>query len=232
MKKVFSDREFVGFSDRNSKRTFSDLEFRRCRFVGSSISITRKPHRRSTLYNVRFLQCEALGCNIDTAIVHDVIIDGLKTPGHPLQTWGAVFKHVTLKGNIDRIMLSPLVSAGLAKPREQQAFDRANAEFYQTVDWALDISEARFYECDIRRVPADLIRRDPETQVIIRRQKALEGIWRNVDLSRTYWATAIEYLLETGDPDLVLVAPKRHPDFLVLLDGLKRLRDAGVAEPD
>ena len=232
MTKIYTNREFRSFYDRNSRRVFSDREYRQCRFVSSSISITRKPHRRSTLHNVRFLQCEVLGCGLNAAIVEGVTVDGLETHGQLFQTWGAVFKHVTLKGDIGRIMFSPLVATGMAKPQEQQAFDEANAAFYQTVDWALDISEARFYEYDIRRVPADLIRRDPDTQVIIRRQVALEGTWRDIDLSRTYWDTAIEFFLDDGDPDLVLVAPKRHPDFQVLLDGLKRLRDAGVAEPN
>jgi hypothetical protein len=230
MTKVFEKQEFESFYDRNSGRTFSDLEFRQCRFVSSGISISRNPRKRSTVRNVRLIQCEVLGCAIDTAIIEDVLVDGLKTNGL-FQTWGAVFKHVTLRGKIDRIMLSPAVAPGVAKPHEQRAFDEANAAYYSTVDWALDISEGIFEECDIRGVPSHFIRRDPATQVIVRREKALQGTWRQLDLSKTYWATAIEGLLEEGDPDVVLVAPKRHPRYLQLLDGLKMLRDVGVAEP-
>jgi hypothetical protein len=230
--RVFEDREFRRFYDQNSGRTFSNLEFRRCRFVSSRISITRKPRRRSTIRNVKLIQCEVLGCALGTAIVEDVVVDGVKTHGQLFQTWGAVFKRVTLKGNIGRIMISPAVATGMAKPREQLAFDEANAAYYAGVDWALDISEARFEGCDIRRVPAHLIRRDPETQMVITREKALLGEWRRIDLSRTYWDTAIELFLEDGDPDVVLVAPKSHPRYRAYLDGLKKLRDAGVAEPD
>uniref|UniRef100_A0A7C4KXJ6 Uncharacterized protein n=1 Tax=Bellilinea caldifistulae TaxID=360411 RepID=A0A7C4KXJ6_9CHLR len=177
------------------------------------------------------IQCEEIGCAIDTAIIEDTVIDGLKT-SDLLQTWGAVYKHVVLKGNIGRIMISPVIATGWAKPHQQAAFDKANAEYYQQVDWALDISEARFYECEIQRVPAPLIKRDAETQVIITREKALSDVWRKLDLSKTHWRTSIEFFLERGDPDVVLVAPKRHPKFNDLLDGLKMLRDAGVAEPD
>jgi len=231
MTKVFDGREYECFYDRNSGRTFSDLEFRYCSFVSSSISITRKPKRRSTVRNVKLIGCEVRGCAIDTAIIEEVVVDGLKTHTF-MKTWGAVFKHVTLKGYIGRIMISPAVAPGITKPKEQRAFDEANAAYYATVDWALDISEARFQECDIRSVPARLIRRDPETQVVVTREKALEGKWRKLDLSRTYWTTAIEYLLDFGLTDLVLVAPKRGLKYRELLDGLKMLRDAGVAEPD
>lgn len=129
-------------------------------------------------------------------------------------------------------MLSPFVSPGWDRPKEQAAFDKANVEYYKTVDWALDITEGRFYECELQRVPARLIRRDPETQIILFREKALHGDWKKLDLSKTHWATSIEFFLEQGDPDVVLVAPKQHPKFDDLLDGLKMLRDAGIAEPD
>ncbi|MFN7037518.1 MAG: hypothetical protein ACK4SN_14260 [Bellilinea sp.] len=168
---------------------------------------------------------------INPAIVEDVLISSLKT--HTLlQTWGAVFKHVKLEGNIGRIMISPFIAPGVAKPHQQAAFDKVNAEYYQQVDWALDISEARFYECDIRGIPARLIRRDPQTQVVVTREKALLGEWRKLDLTRTFWSGWIELFLQEEALDVVLVAPKRHPKFNDLLDGLKMLRDAGVAEPD
>jgi len=231
MNRIIEGREFRSLHDRNSGRTFANLEFRYCRFINSWLSTTNNPKRRSTVREVKLTGCEEIGCVVDTAIIEDVIVDGLKTHGL-LQTWGAVFKHVTLKGYIGRIMISPSVATGTAKPKVQQAFDEANATYYATVDWALDISEARFLECDIRSVPAKLIIRDPETQVVVTREKALEGKWRKLDLSRTYWTTAIEYLLDFGLTDLVLIAPKRGSKYRELLDGLKMLRDVGVAEPD
>ncbi len=149
------------------------------------------------------------------------------------QIWGAAFKHLTLKGKIGRVMFSPAVAPATATREQQQAFDDANAEFYKNVDWAMDISEGEFEECDIRNVPANLVRRDPETQVIVTRAKAARGEWRRLDLSKTYWAASLDLLLNRGDQDVVLVAPKRNKTkFSALLDGLKMLRDAGVAEPN
>lgn len=231
MRKIFDRQDLVDFVDRNSSRIYSDLEFRYCRFESCDISITRNPKKRSIIRNMAFYGCETRGCSIYPAIIEDVLVSSLKTH-NLLQTWGAVFKHVKLEGNIGRIMISPLITPTLASSKEQLAFELVNNNYYQTVDWALDISEGRFIECDIRRVPAQLIRRDPETQVVVTRAKALLGEWKELDLSKTYWRGWIELFLREGDPDVVLVAPKRHPKFDDWLDGLKKLRDAGVAEPD
>jgi hypothetical protein len=189
------------------------------------------PRKRSLIRNIQLIDCEVTGCTIYPAIIEDVLVSNLITH-NLLQTQGTVFKHIKLEGNIGEIMINPFVNPGWATPKEQSVFDRANAEYYETVDWALDISEARFYECDIRRVPTRLIRRDPETQVIVTREKAIIGKWKELNLSKTYWDTGIQFLLNRGDPDVVLVAPKKNPKFPDLLDGLKMLRDAGVAEPD
>ncbi len=231
MMREYNRQEFKSFHDRNSGRIFSDLVFWYCRFVSCSLSATLEPRKRSLVRNIQLYGCEVTGCNIHTAVIEDVLVSSLKTH-YPLQTWGAVFKHVKLEGNIGKIMLNPLVFIGWEKPKEQASFDEANAKFYKEVDWALDISEGRFHECDIRRVPAHLIRRDPDTQMIMTREKALLGDWKKLDLSKTYWATSIKFFLDRGDPDVVLVAPKRHSKYQDLLDGLKMLRDAGVGEPD
>lgn len=231
MMRVVEKQEFSEFYDHDSARLFSDIEFRRCKFVSCGISITRDPALRSTIRNVKLLNCETYGCDLDTAIVEDVTVDGLKTHGLR-QTWGAVFKHVTLRGKIGRLMFSPAVSPGVATLRQQRAFDEANEQYYSTVDWALDIREAEVEELDLRRIPARLIRRDPVDQVVITREKAMQGKWRQLDLSKTHWATSMELFLEWGDPDWVLVAGKRDRDYRRLVDGLKALRDAGVAEPD
>jgi hypothetical protein len=227
----FEAQEFVQFYDDSSGAVFSDLEFIKCSFQSSAISITLDPKLRSTVRNVRLIKCEQRGCSLWPAIIEDVIVDHFKTNGL-FQTWGAVFKHVALRGKIGRIMISPAVAPSVAMPEQQRAFDAANAEYYANIDWALDISKGEFEECELQRIPAHLVRRDPETQVVIKRERAMEGKWRELDLSKTHWKTSIEFMLGRGDADVVLVAGKRNRKFRDLLDGLKKLRDAGVAEPD
>lgn len=111
-------------------------------------------------------------------------------------------------------------------------FDEANREYYKTIDWALDISKAEFIESDFRGIPSKLIRHDPETQIVVTRKKALEGEWRKLDLSATYWPAYLEYIIKHNEEDVMMAAPKAHPRFWALLDGLKKLREAGIAEPD
>ena len=94
----------------------------------------------------------------------------------------------------------------------------------------LDISQAQFREIDIRGIPAHLIRLDPLSQIVITREKALTNIWRQIDLSKTYWPTAIEFFLKRGDENVVLVAPKNHPKYEVYLEGIKTLQQAGLAD--
>jgi hypothetical protein len=229
--RIFERQEFRSIYDQDSGSVFDGLEFRRCKFESCAIGMTRDPRLRTTVRNVRLLDCERRGCTMYAAIVEDVLVQGLRTNGL-LQTWAAVYKHVVLRGRVGRVMISPALALGTAPPSEQRAFDEANAAFYLSVDWALDITEAEFEEGEIQRVPARLVRRDPETQVVVTRESAMRGEWRRLDLSRTHWATSLEFFLERGDPDVVLVAPKRDRRFRQLLDGLKMLRDAGVAEPD
>lgn len=228
----FEKQTFEGFYDGNSARLFCDLEFEQCNFHSSAISITLEPRLRSTVRNVRLTKCELRGCALECAIVQDVLVDGLKTNGL-FQTWAAVFQHVTLKGKIGDVMISPMVAPGRATAEQQRAFDAANEEFYSSVDWALDISEAEFVDCDLRGgIPAKLIRRDPETQVVVTRARVLNGEWRKLDLSETYFEVSLENLLRDGHQEKVLVAPKRNKNFKALLHGIQLLREAGVAEPE
>lgn len=228
----YSQRKFVDLHDRNSARLFQNLHFLNCQFESCSLSFTKKPERRSIVRDVRIENCEVRGCMIYPAILQDIHVDGLKTYGM-LTIWGAVFARVSLTGKIGGIKISPYVDPKQRTSTMQKRFDEANAAFYPSIDWALDISAAEFTdEIDIRGIPARLIRRDPKTQVVVTREKALEGTWRQLDLSGTYWPTAIEFLLNRDDPDVVLVAPKHHRTFGRLLQGLEQLREAGIADAD
>jgi hypothetical protein len=229
--KLFQNQTFERFYDQDSAALFSGVEFLKCKFVSCAISITLNPKLRSTVRGIKIVKCEALACSIKSAIIEDVTIDDFKTP-RLFQAWGAVFKYVILKGKIGRVMFSPIVFPGKATKEQQQAFDDANATYYKTVDWAMDISQGEFTECDLRGVPGHLIRRDPETQVLVTRVKALQGEWRNLDLSKTYWGVSLDLFLAGNNEAVVLVAPKRSKKFPDLLAGLKLLRDAGVAEPN
>jgi hypothetical protein len=232
MTSVYQGREFECFYDQDSGAVFSDIEFRRCHFVSSALSITRDPALRSTIRNIKLLNCSQQGCSLDAAIVEDVLVDGFETKGQLFQVWGAVFNRVVLRGNIGRLMISPVVDLMGEHPESQKAFDHANAQYYRNIEWALDISQASFKELDLRCIPARLIRRDPETQVVVTRDKALLGKWRDLPLKEGLWKTSLNLFLEDNSPDIVLVAPKRARKFRDYLADLKTLQATGIAEPN
>jgi hypothetical protein len=181
--------------------------------------------------NVKLVDCAMAG-TLDGAIIEEVVVDGLRT-GKWLAGYASVFKHVTMRGKIGAIMIKSIMRAlEDANSSINRFYAEANAAYYASVDWALDIREAEFIEADLPGVPGHLVRRDPATQFLVTREKALQGAWRTLDLSETYWPDAIEMFLTGGLSSVVLVAPKRVSSFQKLLHGLEKLRDAGVAEPD
>jgi len=231
MTKVFRNRVVRGFCDRNSGAIFCDLEFVQCRFEHCFFGTLRDPARRPTARRISLVGCGARECHVRGPILEDVTVFGLDSNAK-LILWAPAFRHVTLTGCIcDLIVNVDEDPAGEYDPVNAE-FQKANAEFYSTVDWALDIREAEFADVSIRGVPADLVRRDPETQVIIRREHVLRSLWKELDLSDTHWPTSIEWFLDRGEADHVLIAPKRAPNFKELVRGLRLLQAKGVAELD
>jgi hypothetical protein len=235
MMHTIDGKTFESFYDQESSALFSDFELRHCCFESCALSMTSVPSRRSTVRNVRLFDCAERGCRLDAAVLEDVLVSGLKTHGQLLQTFGAVFNKVSLRGKIDRLMISnDVLPSILMDETDRQSiiakFRRANAEYYQNIEWAVDISGGQFKELDIRGIPAALIRRDPETQIVITRQIAEQGAWRELAFKETLWRTWIEHFLHTDESDTVLVAPKLHPKFRNYLDDIRLLREAGIAE--
>lgn len=229
--RTFENEEFTTFHDRGGN-VYEDLYFKKCTFISSSVSITDDPANRTLVRNVTLERCRVVGSALDCAVVEDVLVDGLQTSDLH-QAWGALFKHVTLRGKIGRLMVTPLVGPRHRNTPVQAAFDEQREAYYRDVDWALDISEAEAVELELAGVPARLIRRDPETQAVVTRQAALSGEWRELEwVRKTALRVMIQQMLKRGDDDTVLVAERRARDFKKVLAGIEELRAAGVAEPD
>ena len=217
--------------DRDSGSVFTDFEFRRCEFDDCEISLAARPELRSTLRNCHLERCIVRqNCSINTAIVEDCVVDGLETRG-PVFVRGAVFKHVVLKGKVGRFMLANPLGLGPGF-REVSPFEGANTEYYRGVDWALDLTQCEAKELQLSGVPGRLIRRDPTTQILVTRARALAVDWRSLPLGDSPYAIALERLTQYGDDARVLIAPHRDRSFQACIQAQKVLRDAGVAEPD
>jgi hypothetical protein len=237
MTQLFRNQTFrgLGFDDRDSARVFSDLEFHGCHFQSIALSITFDPSKRSTVRRVKLADCSVKGCQLWPAVLEDVTVDGLKTAQLFIAN-ACAYKHVVLRGKLGDIKICrwvPWVKAPADYlPRKQDVMDRANAEFYKGVDWALDISQAEFTSGEVEGIPPELVRRDPATQFILRSHAIKEGRWRQVEEARTDWYALLDAYDKKGTGDVVLIAPKAAPDFKALLKGLVALREAGVLEPD
>ena len=210
------------------------MNFERCEFTNCALSLTTDVNKRSMVRDILVKECSANGCTVGPAIFHNVTVETLRT-NDLLIVWGALFSHVKLVGEIGKLKLNTYVHHVDRRPEIQKPFDDAREKFYASTDWALDISEARFREFEFRGIPARLVRRDPSSQVVVTRERAMRHGWRErLSASNTLWPFMIQLFLKDGDADMVLVAPlaaaKAKRD--VLLAGLRELRELGVAEPD
>jgi hypothetical protein len=230
---VFRDKRFVMVFDDPPMPPIQGMELEGCVFDNCGLSINATVSARTLVRGVRLRDCAVINCDVGPAIFEDLTVDNLKT-NDLLIVWGAAFKQCTFRGRIGKLKInksaSPTWSESILKE-----FQAANRAYYSNVDWALDISDAAFQEFEIEGMPADLVRRDPSCQVVVRRENALSTSWRNgISRFNSYWPFVIDMFIESGEADCILVAPKAKPkkQYMKLLDGLKELRDLGVAEQD
>ena len=237
MIKEFKDESFYKLADRGGKLLLENMKFERCEFTSCIISLTADVDRMSTVRNVTLDDCYANGCLTGPMILSNVTINNLKT-NDLLLVWSPYFDRVTLSGEIGKMKINRTAAPSTHNKPTQKPFEDFRNQFYANVEWALDISKARFKEFDLESVPAHLVRRDPESQIVVKRERALEiatpGWEARLDPSNKLWPFIINLFLGDGDPDIVLIAPlgaakaKRDP----LLKGLQELRRIGLAEPD
>ena len=173
----FRDRIFHSLDDRGDALLLENMSFESCTFFNCNLSRTKERDRRSVVRNITLRNCEANACNVGPAILEDVEIDGLST-SDLLIVWAATFQRVTLRGSIGKIKINQAAHFVDRTPQVQQPFDDHRVKLYSSIDWALDISRARFREFDARGIPARLFRIDPDSQAVVMRSRALQEGWR------------------------------------------------------
>jgi len=232
--KKFENRTFRDLRDADVAAALTEATLVRCTIERCTYGATAKsPPERRSIRNVSLRDCRVSGnCSVGPIVVDEVDIEHCISEGLFIAR-GAVYRHVRLRGRFGRMLLSFLPTL-VYSDTEIEAFRRADRAFYEKVDWALDISAIECDELDIRNVPARLIRRDPRSQVVVNYEKvsALRSVWEGLELSGTPWQTALRNVLQWKLEDMVLVAPKGLDSYERLVDGLRLLQAAGVAEPD
>jgi hypothetical protein len=217
-----------------------DLVVRRCRFAMFQHPTQRSVEERPTLRRLTIERCHFTASDLGPVILEDALLDTLwfhRGMWGPQKIVGCAFNRVVVRGRINgSVRFVPSIDWFLhhvLEPAVDDPFVRENERYYERVDWALDISAAEFTGiemswCDI---PARLIRRDPETQVVITRESVRRGDWRAACGGSSAWV-AIERFLATGFADTVLVAPIRSKYLGEDVAAFRRLRDVGVALAD
>lgn len=215
-------------------RTVGDVEVVGCTLNGCSIGYRHSKDfkRRTIVRNVTIKDCRIESNTLlGPAQFENLHIENVT--GCEVFVLGALYKHVQMKGRFDAVVihgLPNLQTLGKDRPQYWALCD----EFYANCDWALDISKAEFANFDIRLrgVPAHLVVRDPETQIVVKREKLIEGAWRDMPMSGLVLAH-FKMWESGGGEDLVIVAPKRNKkNFENVMADIRRLREFGIAEPD
>lgn len=153
---------------------FHDLHLRDCTFDNGALSMVKHPKRMSRVRNLRLSQCSTINSMIKPCVFEDVLVEDLST--NPiLLVWASFFRRVTLRGKIGKINLNLVPEAFCTDAAILDQFAQARAAFYAETDWALDISEAKLLGLRCEGVPLHLIRRDPQTQVILDKQGRYRG---------------------------------------------------------
>jgi hypothetical protein len=182
------------------------------------------------LTSVSHWNCAASGCVFDEVQLQDLN----KTGSSPLFIWASVFRHTLLAGNISGLKINRSDMNPDATAEDVAWREKETIALYSTIDWALDISGAKFPNgATFEAVPGDKIRRDPESQILIKRDRLAASDWRSLDYQRTPIDIAISWF-ETGSLfDSVVIASRstskhRAADLAVL----NMLRREGIAESD
>lgn len=232
MTTVFANQTFKSLNAIGWQPELSDMEFVRCAFIGCKLVTIEDPSTRALVQNVHMRDCRLTACAMRGAIVQNTTIENLVNTSDLLLPQACAFKHVTLRGRLPRMMLGSRLTS--VPPTWVEAFERANAHFYESVDWALDITEAQVdRELEIRDIPTRAIRRDPARHVVVRRERVTRADWRNLDLSG---AGGLRILLsdlaQYGPDSAVFVIPDHHPRRARIAAAVEQLRDLGVVEQE
>lgn len=224
------------FSGRADGTIYSDLELDQCTFDGCFLPFRSRSEEWNHVRNVVIRDATQINCSLDGTVIEDVTLHNLKRMGDaPLFLWGCALRRVTVSGKISGLKINRSVSVGAPeRALEQQEWDRLVRQHYEATDWALDISKASFGGgVSFEALPGDKVRRDPETQILVRRATLGEADWESLDYGRSAIDTQLSWFLRGSQFDsIVLAARMASKSAKQDLAVLKALRDAGIAEPD
>lgn len=216
--------------ERRVDRHIDDIDVVDCSFDNCGLN-------QCLITNVRARNVRCWACHLNDLTIEECAVENLRatvTSGggkrFPLTFQGSRFRHVALYGRVTGLMINKPWSWLTLKSWPADELE-AFKNYYASIDWALDISAAEFTSVpSLRFVPGSLVRTNPSTQAVVRRERAA-----HVDLDAIdgigVWRIVIDDLLRNPWPDeTVLAAASASGKAAEDVEGIRRLRQAGVAD--
>ena len=178
----------------------------RCEVFSGGLLSRRGPEHRTVVEDVMVDRCRFRGCSVGPAILRKVTLS--RSSATDLSIFmGTLFDRVTIVGRVSGLKVNTFVSAVYPDAARQAEFDQHRLRFYETVPWALDISAAKLSTFEVAGIPVDLIRIDPATQAIVRREALLGVDWRAAIDDTNRWTPYLWDMLAAGHDGVVLAVP-------------------------
>ena len=136
-----------------------------------------------------------------------------------------VFRNVVLEGAIGPFITTP-AHPSLGGERRAD-ISRLMVDFYRDVDWAIDISRGEFADATLPMIPGHLVRRDPETQFLVKRAPLEESSQAELPLIGKSYRRRFK---SSPFDSFVAVAPRLSDSFEEIYVQLSELRELGLAE--
>ncbi|MGH1554883.1 hypothetical protein ACRAWF_32020 [Streptomyces sp. L7] len=203
---------------------------------GARVEAVEDPAQRPVFRDITLRGCTVRDCVLEGALLENVLVDGLTAPATAhMRVLGCAYRRVVLRGHFANITLLPHVDpfSSTLGP----LYQRANGEHWVDLmcdgDWALDISGLTGHLDFRSAVPARLVRRDPETQIVITAEQAARTDWRSVPgLERSHLGAHIKLLQVSTSRDTILIADKSAPRPSASDHHAAPTAGEGAAEPD
>ena len=209
----------------DAPRVFGRMSFVNCHFVNCALI-----QDEDASYPIKVEDVSASGGSLTNCIAtgvsfRNVELSDCQAVGDSMTPAGCVFREVRLRGVMGSWIFNDMDPS--LPDLATGEFLEAEREFYQSVDFALDISEGIFEAADMYHLPGDLVVRDPETQVLIRKDRLAAA-----DLSQLPKSTVrmLRRVHENPYGSTAVVAGRAQKNFDEALAELRLLVELGIAQ--
>lgn len=235
-------KAFVGVRFDSGDVDLRGLRLKACTFRNCYVG-NNDPRQMPTVRRLTLEGCsEAVSTSaVRPVLLDEVTLDGFRPRDGMVTLWSPLLRHVIIQGRIfGCLKINAAFPGSHDDPGADAEFARMRQEHYAAVDWALDISRARFTDFDCRGVPADRFVLDHDTQAVVRRASfrrergggGLDGLGADFADRFRQVSLLLRMFLRTSEDDVVIAAPLGRPRAVwqPYVDAIVRLREIGVAD--